>query len=115
MSSPLHSWLAALPAFNGLLGAYIADQHQTPDARSWSERYSPDALCALHRQVCDVIEVLAAGDLPARKLRWIFDQSVVYYERRPDGVGLCLITTHDPWTGDSDTITQIIHQFRNAA
>jgi hypothetical protein len=39
---------------------------------------------------------------------------VVYFERRKDGAGMCLITTHDPWAGEGDIITQLIAEFRAA-
>ena len=114
MSPALQSWLDGIPAFPGLLGAYAVEKEETPSIRSCSEECSANGIASLHRQVRDVVDVLDTGDLPARKLRWIFERAVVYFERRQDGTGMCLITTHDPWIGEGETITQVIDAFRQA-
>ena len=114
MSTALQSWLQQMPAFHGLLAAYVVVPQNQPEIRSWSEEFGGEAVAALHRQVQDVLEVLDTGQMPARKLRWIFERTVVYFERRKDGAGMCLITTHDPWAGEGDNITQLIAEFRAA-
>ncbi|MCU0772223.1 MAG: hypothetical protein MUE94_10720 [Verrucomicrobia bacterium] len=113
MSNALQLWLAQIPTCNGLLGAYLVEPGREPEVRSWSERCQTAGIQALHRQVRDVLDVLGARDMPARKLRWIFEETVVYYERRPDGAGLCLISTHDLWIGEGEVITGLIQDFRN--
>ena len=114
MSPALQSWLDGLPAFPGLLGAYAVEHEQTPTIRSYAEECGVNGIASLHRQVRDVVDVLDTGELPARKLRWIFEHAVVYFERRHDGAGMCLITTHDPWIGEGEIITQVIDAFRKA-
>lgn len=114
MSQPLESWLERVPTFPGLLGAYVASPQQQPDVRSWSDACTAEGIQALHGQMSDVVDVLDAGEMPARKLRWIFGKAVVYFERRKDGARMCLITTHDPWVGENDTITNLITDFRSA-
>lgn len=114
MSTALQSWLEQVPEFNGLLAVYAVAPGQPPHLRSCAEDFNSEAILALHRQINDVLDVLEAGQNPARKLRWIFDQTVVYFERRKDSAGMCLITTHDPWVGEGDTITDLIAEFRNA-
>lgn len=114
MSSPLQSWLEGVPEFPGLLGAYVTAPQHEPDVRSWSQDFTTEGIRSLHRQVHDVIDVLDAGQMPARKLRWIFEETVVYFERRKDGCGMCLITTHDPWVGEGEIITGLIADFRGA-
>jgi len=114
MSAALQSWLDQISAFNGLLAAYVVAPHQPPVVRSCAEEFNIEGVLSLHRQVSDVLEVLDAGNNPTRKLRWIFQQTVVYFERRKDGAGMCLITSHDPWVGESDTISNLIAGFRAA-
>jgi hypothetical protein len=115
MNADLPSWLKDLQGFQGLLGACVAPPHQRPQVRSWSGDCTEEGISALHRQVQDVVDVLESQQMPARKLRWIFDRSVVYFERRKDGAGMCLITSHDPWIGDGENITRLIDEFRGAA
>lgn len=112
MSPALQSWLHAIPDFHGLLAAYVVIPQQEPEVRSWSPDFNDEAILTMHRQVQDVLDVLDAGKIPARKLRWIFEKAVVYLERRKDGAGMCLITTHDPWVGEGDNITDLISDFR---
>lgn len=114
MSDAFQSWLERVPAFNGLLGAYVAAPQQPPRVRSWSEDCGSGAIQSLHRQVGDVVEVLEAVQLPARRLRWIFGRTVVYFERHKNGAAMCLITTHDPWVGESELINNLIADFRTA-
>ncbi len=114
MNQALQSWLARIPSFPGLLAAYVAEPANPPQVRSCSDRFKAEGIQALDRQVRDVLDVLDAGEIPARKLRWIFEETVVYYERRKDGAGMCLLTTHDPWVGEGEIINNLIHDFRNA-
>jgi hypothetical protein len=114
MSSAHQIWIERVPGFPGLLGACVMAPQQEPEIRSWSEDFTADGIRTLQRQVADVLEVLDAGQMPARKLRWIFERTVVYFERRRDGAGMCLITTHDPWAGESEIITKLIADFRDA-
>lgn len=114
MNSALQSWIDDLPEFPGLLAAYVLPAQEEPRIRSWSEKCTIEGVQSLHRQVGDVVEVLDAGQIPARKLRWIFGSTVVYFERRKDGAGMCLITSQDPWVGEGDIITQLITDFRSA-
>lgn len=116
MSDALQSWLDQVPAFAGLLGAFVtvSRQREQCQIRLWSDAYRHEGIQSLQRHVQDVIEVLDAEQMPARKLRWIFEQTVVYFERRKDGAGMCLITTHEPWVGESEVISNLIAQFRSA-
>ena len=114
MTTGLQSWLQRMPEFHGLLAAYVVTPPDPPETRVWSGDFSGAAVVSLHRQIQDVLDVLDAGQMPSRKLRWIFDRTVVYFERRKDGAGMCLITTHDPWAGEGDVITQLIAEFRSA-
>ena len=47
--------------------------------------------------------------------RSIFEKTVVYFERRPDGADMCLVTSHDPWVGEGETISTLISDFRTFA
>jgi hypothetical protein len=114
MSNAVQDWLEQVPGCPGLLGAYVLAPQQEPEARCWSDDITPDGIQAMHRQVQDVLDVLDAGQMPARKLRWIFEHTVVYFERRKDGAGMCLVTTQEPWVGESEIITQLIADFRAA-
>ena len=114
MSTPLAQWFQDLPAFNGLLAAFVIPAGHAPVIRSWSDDLTPDGIAAAHQQIKDVVEVLETSRMPARKLRWIFGRTVIYFEHRRDGAGLCLITTHDPWTGDGDVVPTLIADFRAA-
>ena len=115
MSASAQSWLDAIPSITGLMAAYVNSPQQPPLIRSWSYDCSHEGIKALHRQVQDVLDVLEAGRMPTQKLRWIFDRTVVYYERRSDGAGMCLVTSHDPWIGDGEGITLLINEFRAAS
>ena len=114
MSDPLESWLERVPAFAGLLRAFAVAPQRELLIRSWSEEHGVEEIRALHRVVHDVVEVLEARQMPARKLRWIFGQTVIYFERRKDGAAMCLITTREPWVGESEYITELIAEFRYA-
>lgn len=114
MNNPLNTWLESIRDFAGLFAVYVTEPQQPLTLKSWSHKYAAEGITALHRQVQDVVDVLAAGEMPARKLRWIFDRTVVYYERRKDGTGMGLITSHEPWVGEGDPITRLIDEFRSA-
>lgn len=115
MSHPFEAWFNELPGFSGLFAGSLTLPDQKPLARSWSSEFKTSTVANLQRQAADVIDVLQAGKLPARKLRWIFGRTVVYFERRLDGADLCLITSHDLWVGEGEAITTLISDFRTFA
>jgi hypothetical protein len=112
MSDSLKAWLEQIPAFPELLAVYVTHPTRELQARSCSGKVASDGIQSLHHQVRDVLEVLDAGELPARKRRWIFEQAVVYYERQEDGSGMGLVTSHEPWEGDGEIISQLLAAFR---
>jgi len=113
MSDRVQQWFDQLPGFPGLLGACFTLPNQPTQARSWSAQHPVEPLVALRRQARDVADVMHTGNLPAQRLRWIYEHAVVYLETRRDGSELVLVTTLDPWTGDSESILPLILEFRN--
>lgn len=112
MTTPLQQWFEQQPGFAGLFAGCLLCPGQPAAVRSWSEDFAHKAVTTMPRQITDVIEVLQASKLPSAKLRWIFEKSIVYYERRGDGAGLCLITSHEPWVGENESVTNLIDEFR---
>ena len=115
MNDRLNSWIEKVPAFDGLVGVYVTQPDQPLTIQCYAEEYSRERMLSVHRQIQDVVDVLEAGRLPARRLRWIFHDTVVYFERRQDGAGMGLITSHDPWIGEGKTITRLIKGFREVS
>ena len=115
MNDALQHWFEQLPGFPGLFATCLLCPGREAVVRSWSPEFAPDAVAGMPRQITDIIEVLQASKLPSVKLRWIFEKSVMYYERRRDGAGLCLITSHEPWIGECESVTDLIEEFRSYA
>jgi len=115
MSTDLKSWFAGYGGFDGLCGMGVAAVGADPEFRAWAEEISVAELANVWRQTADVVEVLRAASLPSDKMRWKFDHTVVYFERRSDGAILMLLTSHDPWVGDGDAITALLTAFRAMA
>lgn len=113
MSDTLQQWFQQLPGFSGLFAGCLLRPGREAVVRSWSEDLTSEKVSGMPRQINDVVEVLQSCKLPALKLRWIFEGSVVYYESRRDGAGLCLITSHEPWVSEGDSVNDLISEFRS--
>lgn len=112
MSPDLKSWFAAYSGLDGLRGMGVAAAGADPEFRAWAEEVSEPELANVWRQAADVVDVLRAGSLPSDRMRWKFDHTVVYFERRGDGAVLMLLTTQEPWVGGGDGISGLLATFR---
>jgi hypothetical protein len=111
MSDDIKSWFAEYSGFEGLLGMGVAAAGGDPEFRAWVGEVSVAELGNVWHQASDVLEVLRAGRLPSDRMRWKFDDTVVYLERRKDGAKLMLFTAQEPWVG-GDGISGLLATFR---
>ena len=113
MKEALQSWLDQMPPLPGLLGCGICCPDNACLTRSWAPEYESKALEQVVRYAVDALEVLRSLNLPSARLRWLSELVVVYFEQRQDGACLCLLTTHDLWSGEGDSITGLLEQFQS--
>ena len=55
-------------------------------SRSWSEAFPEAALDTAWRTITDSFLVLKLNHLTASRTRWVYEQALLYCERREDGI-----------------------------
>jgi hypothetical protein len=95
----------------GVLACGVRYPDQSSTTRSWSDRYPEPDLESVWRSVADAFQVLKLNRLPGDRMRWVYEQALLYCERRADGLCLALFTHRDPETVDLEGVVRLIQEF----
>jgi hypothetical protein len=108
-------WLKDTPPVPGVLAIGVRFVDKSTVSRSWSDAFPEESLDQAWQCTADVFQVLKLNRLPADRFRWIYEQALLYCERRADGTCLGVFTARDPQGIDVDGVAKIIQGFHAMA
>ena len=112
MKEVIQTWLADRPRLPGVLACGV----RFPDKSSLTETYQKDYpvpnLENVWRCVGDVFQVLSAHRMAPTSIRWVYENTILYSTRRPDGIELSLLTLPSPADVDAGNLERLLQTFR---
>jgi hypothetical protein len=111
MKEILDQWLENVPPVSGVLACGLRYADNTSSSKSWSDTYPEPALENAWRCVADAFQVLKLNRLPGERMRWVYEQALLYGERRKDGVCFAMFTERDPQAVDLEAVVRLIQEF----
>ena len=111
MKEIVNRWFEAVAAVRGVLACGVRHPDKTSATRSWSGAFPEGALENAWRCVGDTYQVLKLNHLPGERMRWVYEQALLYCERRKDGTCLGIFTARDPQAVDLAGLAGLIENF----
>jgi hypothetical protein len=104
-------WLCSYPAVRGMLvrGIRFADETFVSDMDA--RDFPAAALEQAWRSVADTFQVLSAQRLPATRLTWVHDRTVLHCVQRADGAILGVFLSRKTAEADVAALDQLFTEF----
>jgi hypothetical protein len=111
MKDIINRWLQARARVPGVLAWGVRHSDKTSVSRSWSDAYPQETLENAWRCVSDTFQVLKLHRLPTERLRWVYENALLYCVQRADGACLSFFTPRDPHAVDLGGLAQLMEEF----
>jgi hypothetical protein len=115
MKELVNQWVARRARLRGVLACGVRFPDKTSITQSWSPDLPAAALDNAWRCASDAFQVLKINSFPNERVRWVYENALLYCARRDDGVCLGIFTSKDPSAFDPDSIERLIAEFRALA
>ena len=111
MNEIINRWIERIPPVSGVLACGVRHPDNTSASRSWSDELAAEALDNAWRGAADVFHVLKLNRLPFERMRWVYEQALLYCEQNEDGACFVLFTARDPQRVDHEGIARLLREF----
>jgi hypothetical protein len=88
MKENFQRWLEEKTPVPGVLACGVRFTDKSSVTQSWSAEYPTEALENTWRCVADTFQVLKLNRLPGDRVLWVYEQALLYSDRRADGICL---------------------------
>ena len=113
MNSSFNSWLKSNTQLPGITACAVRYPDKSTFTRVYSTDISEETAENALRCVADTFAALKNQKMPAQRLRWVFENSLLHCASRTDGVCLGIFTGKDPQTPAPDKLEKLIAEFQN--
>lgn len=111
MKAVFQHWLDNLEPSPQIRVCGIRLPDATSLARTWSLTYSIPAFIPLEPLVAEIFQLLRMNQLPARRLRLVYENGLVHACLRIDGVACILLTARTTEASDDEAIEALFTEF----
>jgi hypothetical protein len=115
MSDSLQQWFSQHASVAGVQVLGLRQSDQTTATRIEDPSFSIEGVENAWRSVADTFEVLQHRGCAATQLRWVFEHSLLYCLRRPDGACLMAFATPKAREMDPAGLQALFLEFQNLA
>ena len=113
MKQLLNMWLGKHARIPGVFACGLHYADKTAFAQSWAPSYPQEALESTWRTIGESFQVLQMNRLPNTRLRWVYENALLYAARRGDGTCLGVFTTRDPQVLDQGKLEEMLNEFES--
>ena len=111
MKESLSQWLSRRTQVRGVLACGVRFPDKTSLTQSWSPEFEPAPLENAWRCASDAFQVLRGSSFPNERVRWIYENAVLYCARREDGTCLGIFAAREKGAVDAAEIEQLVAEF----
>jgi hypothetical protein len=111
MKEDYQRWLEQKAPVLGVLACGVRFTDKSSVTQSWSEEYPTEALENTWRCVADTFQVLKLNRLPGDRVLWVYEQALLYSDRRADGTCLGVFIKREADAVDQAGLEAIFHEF----
>ena len=111
MKEVVNLWLSKNARLPGVLACAVRYQDQTSFTQSWSSPFKPEALENACRCLADTFQVLQLNRFTGSRVRWVYENALIFATRRADGTCLGIFTSNDPLAFDRADIERLLGEF----
>jgi hypothetical protein len=113
LKSIFQHWLDNLTPSPEILVCGIRLPDATSLARTWSLAHSIPAFVSLEPLIAEISQMLRMNQLPARRLRLVYENGLVHACLRIDGAACILLTARTATTSDDNAIDPLFTEFES--
>src|SRR5262249_50487456 len=111
MKEYFQHWLEQKAPVTGVLACGVRFIDKTSITQSWSAEYPDEALDNAWRCLADAFQVLKLNRLPGDRVLWVYEQAVLYSDRRADGTCLGVFIQREADAVDQAGLETIFSEF----
>lgn len=115
LKQQINNWLRNAPSVHGTLVRGIRFPDETFVADVDSRDFSLTAMEQAWRSVADTFQVLAAQQMPAVRLTWMFERAALHCARREDGAILGVFVSRKQRDTDMAGLDGLMQEFQGLA
>jgi hypothetical protein len=113
MSEIVNNWVKGIAQGEGILAVGVRYHDRQVFAWSNATDFQPSELDMPMRCLADTFRVITANRLPARRLRWSYENAFVHGVMRADGICLGIIARKHDATPDPQALDRIASEFQS--
>lgn len=111
MKESLSQWLSRRTRLRGVLACGVRLPDKTSLTQSWSPEFTASSLENAWRCASDAFQVLRVNSFPNERVRWVYEQALLYCARREDGTCLGIFTAKEREAVDAAEIERLMAEF----
>lgn len=112
MKDSLNQWFQNCASINGVLASGLRHADSSTVSRCQSEGFSDELMENGMRCVADTFQVLHLNKINYGRIRWVYSNSVLFCERRPDGACLGVFMPRELRPEDETALEQLFEEFQ---
>lgn len=111
MKVVIRQWLSQRTQVPGVLACGVRFPDKTACTQTWSPDFPAASLDNAWRCVSDAFQVIKHDFFPNQRVRWVYENALLFCTCRDDGIGLGIFTAKDAQSFDANEVEQLIAEF----
>ncbi len=112
MMTMFNVWLKENGTSKGILASGVRYSDKSTVTQVNRADFRTEAMESAWQSVAEVFQLLKYQKIPALRLRWVFENAVLYSLTRNDGHCLCIFTTKNPKDLPAEELDRLFAEFQ---